>query len=82
MHKHRLGAILMIVGVNIVVGSFVAAFWRASYGCAVKAVDGSCPGGVLTELMQLLISAGGVGYWIFVGIGVFVFWRGKRIRYG
>lgn len=76
----RLGAILMIVGANIIVGSLVAAFWRASFECATKAVNGTCAEGVLTLLFALLFSVHGLGYWIAVAVGVGVFWRGKLVR--
>jgi len=77
---HRLGAILMILGANIAVGSRVAAFWRASYVCASKADGGTCAEGAFRVFLQLLASAEGIVFWIVVMIGLLVFWRGKRIR--
>ena len=76
----RLGAILMIVGVNIIVGTLAAAYWRASFDCALKSTDGTCAEGVMALFFGQLFSGGGVGYWIVMAIGAFVIWRGKQTR--
>jgi len=78
----RLGAILMIFGVNIAVGSLVAAFWRASVDCALEAVDGACEGGVTGFFIRLMLSGVGLIYWLVVALGVLLFWGGKQIRSG
>lgn len=76
----RLGAILIILGANIVVGSIAAAFWQASFECAMQTVEGACPDGALTEFGQLLTSMIGLAYWGVVIVGLLVMWWGKRVR--
>lgn len=76
----RLGAILMIFGVNIAVGSLVAAFWRASVDCALEAVDGACEGGVATFFVRLMLSGVGLVYWLVVVLGLLLFWGGRKLR--
>lgn len=76
----RLGAILMILGANIIVGSVAAAFWRASFDCAMGASDGLCPDGAIALFFQQMASGDGLIIWIAIIVGLLVFWRGKRMR--
>lgn len=76
----RLGAILMIVGTNVVVASLAAAYWRASLECALRATNGHCAEGVMKLFFGLLLSGGGVGHWLAIVAGVLIFWQGKRVR--
>lgn len=76
----RLGAILMIIGANMAVGSLALAFWRASFECAIAATDGGCAGGAVRQFIELLISADGLIFWTVIIVGLLVFWRGKRMR--
>lgn len=77
---HRLGAILMILGINVIVVSIVAAYWRASFECALQAADGACAAGVFGLFMALLFSAKGLVYWAAILVGLWVFWRGRKMR--
>lgn len=74
----RLGAILMMLGANIMVGSLVAAFWLASLDCA----EGACDDGVMGQFFQRLASVNGLVFWLVIVIGLLIFWRGRRIRAG
>lgn len=77
---HRLGAILMILGANIAVAAVAAAFWRASFECALEAAGGTCYDGALGVFVKLMLSGTGLAYWVVMIIGMLVFWRGKRMR--
>lgn len=79
---HRLGAILMIVGANVIVASIAAAFWRASFECAVQTGGGSCGAGVMGLFFKIMTSWPGLAYWFAIVVGLLVFWRGKRMRAG
>ena len=76
----RLGALLMIIGANIAVGSVAAAFWRAAHQCAIEAQDGACAQGGVAMFVELMTSSAGLIYWALIVIGLLVFWRGKRMR--
>lgn len=76
----RLGTILMILGVNLIVASMTAAFWRASYECALRASGGACTEGVVRLFIQTLFSGGGLVYWFVIVAGLWVFFWGKRMR--
>lgn len=76
----RLGAILMILGVNIAVASVTAAFWLASWDCAMNAADAQCTQGAIVMFIKQMASAEGLVFWAFIIVGLLVFWRGKRMR--
>lgn len=76
----RLGAILMMLGANIAIGSLVAAFWRASYACAAASPHGTCEEGAVRLFLHLMGSGTGLLFWLVVIAGLVVFWRGKQIR--
>lgn len=76
----RWGAILMILGVNLAVASVTAAFWRASYECAVRGTDGTCPEGAVRLFINQMVSVDGIFYWLVIIVGALVFWRGIRMR--
>ncbi len=70
----------MIVGANIAVGAIAAAFWRAALQCALEAREGGCAQGGVALFVEMLVSAEGIIYWAVVAAGLWVFWRGKRMR--
>lgn len=76
----RLGALLMIVGANMAVGSLAVAFWLAAFQCALEAQGGSCKQSGVTLFVEMMISGRGLVYWAVIVIGLLVFWRGKRMR--
>ncbi len=76
----RLGALLMIVGANIAVGSIAVAFWRSALQCAVDARTGGCQEGGVIAFFEMMTSSVGLFYWVVFVFGLFVFWRGKRMR--
>lgn len=72
----------MILGANMVVGSLAAAFWLASFECAINAAGGTCQGGTWGTFTRLMVSEQGLLVWAIVVAGILVFWRGKRMRIG
>lgn len=76
----RLGAILMILGANIAVGSITAAFWLASLNCAMGATEGTCREGAVRLFLKQMASGEGLIFWIVIVVGLLVFWKGKRMR--
>lgn len=72
----RLGALLMIIGVNLAVGACAAAFWNAAYRC----VQESCDEGGMGLFIDIMLSAQGLVYWAVIVVGAGLFWRGRRIR--
>lgn len=76
----RLGALLMILGANLAIGSVAAAFYLASFGCAMGAADGTCGQGALGLFIDLMTSGDGVVFWVVIIAGLLVFWKGKRMR--
>lgn len=78
----RLGALLMIIGANLVVGALAVGFYVAAVGCAVAAADGMCAQGSLGLYAGLMTSKAGLPFWLAIVAGVVLFWRGKRLRAG
>ena len=76
----RVGAFLMILGANLVVGAIAAAFWLASLGCAMGAADGQCRQDALELLIDAMGSGSGTIFWVAIIAGLLLFWRGKRMR--
>jgi len=76
----RLGALLMILGANLAIGSVAAAFYLASFGCAMGAADGTCGQGAMGLFIDLMSSSDGVVFWVVIIVGLLVFWKGKRMR--
>ncbi|MCQ9616493.1 hypothetical protein L1889_07035 [Paenalcaligenes niemegkensis] len=76
----RLGAILIMLGTNIAVGSLVAAFWMASLECAMDEADDTCKEGAVVQFINLMTSVDGLIYWGVVVVGGLVFWWGQRMR--
>ena len=72
----RLGAVLIIIGVNVAAASLAGAFWHAAFECAHYA----CKQGVLMLFVQILFSGHGMLYWIVVMMGLLLVWRGKVLR--
>ena len=76
----RWGAILMILGANIIAGSITVAFWRAVLDCSMQAQYGTCTEGAVRLFIGTMTSGQGLVYWIVIAVGIGVFWRGRRIR--
>ena len=76
----RVGAFLMILGANLVVGAIAAAFWLASLGCAMGVADGKCKQDALELLIDVMGSGSGAIFWVAIIAGLLLFWRGKRMR--
>lgn len=62
------------------VGSVTAAFWIASWDCAINAADGICTQGALGVFIQKMTSSDGLIFWAVIIVGLLVFWRGRRMR--
>lgn len=54
----RLGAILVILGSNLIVGAIGLAFYRAYFECIAAA--GGCTGGPMGSFADLMTSTGGI----------------------
>ena len=76
----RWGTILMILGANLAVASVTAAFWRASFECAVRTGGQRCPDSAVQLFLNEMISAHGIAYWLVIVVGIVIFMRGKRMR--
>lgn len=76
----RLGTILILLGVNLAVGSLALAFYLASYGCAMGAADGTCKQGAVGLFLVLMRSSGGMVFWLVVAVGALLVWKGWRLR--
>lgn len=76
----RWGTIVMILGANLIVGSIAAAFYLASFHCALGEVSGACEQGAVSLFMQLMGSGRGLIYWTLIVIGALLLWRGWKIR--
>lgn len=76
----RLGALLMIIGANLVAGSIAIGFYLAALECAMGAIDGNCGHGAMELFAGLMGSSEGSIFWVVIVIGVLVFWKGKRMR--
>jgi heme/copper-type cytochrome/quinol oxidase subunit 2 len=77
---HRLGALLMIIGANLVVGSIAVGFYLAALGCAMGAPAGDCEQGPLELFFGMMSSAEGLIVWMVVLAGGLVFWKGRKMR--
>ncbi|HLT98876.1 MAG TPA: hypothetical protein VKZ70_03945 [Burkholderiaceae bacterium] len=73
----RLGAFLMIVGANMVVGALAIVLYFSFTACSLSP---DCVQGPWALYFDLLFSRDGIPLWIIVLIGAYVFWRGKQMR--
>lgn len=55
----RLGALLMIIGANLVAGSIAIGFYLAALECAMGAIDGNCGHGAMELFASLMGSSEG-----------------------
>lgn len=76
----RLGALLMIIGANLAVGSLAFAVYLAAIRCTLDSASGGCAQGTASLLIELLISRQGLIFWLVIAAGVLVFWRGWQLR--
>lgn len=76
----RLGALLIIIGANLMVGAVAIAFYLAAFGCAMGAADGKCGRGSGRAFVDLMSSSDGIIFWVVIVAGFLLFWRGKKIR--
>ena len=76
-NMRRLGALLMIVGANFVVGAIALGFYFSNMACALA---DSCSGGAFQVYIELMTSLPGLVYWFVMVTGVLLFWRGRSMR--
>lgn len=74
----RLGALLMIIGANLVAGSIGVGVYFANLACVLSARG--CAGGLVAAYADLMGSRDGVAFWVGIVVGVLVFWRGMWLR--
>lgn len=72
----RLGTLLIIIGANLMAAAIALALYRAYFECVAL----GCPGGVLSNLVQLVFSWSGLLHWAALFGGIFAIWRGVRLR--
>ncbi len=77
---HRFGTILILLGVNLAVGSLALAFYLAFFGCAMGAADGTCKQGASAVFIALMSSSSGIVFWVAVVVGALLVWKGWRLR--
>ncbi|MFA7679631.1 MAG: hypothetical protein WCY07_05740 [Pigmentiphaga sp.] len=76
----RWGSILILLGVNLAVGSLALAFYLASFGCAMGAADGTCKQGAVGLFLELMSSSGGIVFWVVAVAGALLAWKGWQLR--
>ena len=74
----RLGALLMIIGANLVAGSIGVGVYFALLACLMS--PRGCAGGLMAAYADLMGSRDGVVFWVGMAAGVLVFWRGMWLR--
>lgn len=74
-----LGTILIAMGVFLLIGTVVAAYWLISLGCAMGGASG-CEAGTVELLSDLMISNEGIFFWAAWVVGVFLVWGGMQLK--
>lgn len=74
-----LGTLLIILGVGLIAGMFVAGYHLAALECASSGTHG-CDKNILELISGLMIANEGILLWAAWVIGIFLIWGGMRLR--